>query len=138
MTLASALTAHDEPLAPNQLASLLRAPAARRSYLCQYVLVLVDGEQVTGGLPLRHFAESPGQAVRWLRRAVRRLAPTLDEHAERLAAEWLDDAAGYHAAVLGLLHGEAILLALPSDGLRLQIEARPVITLTTLAASTTS
>ncbi|MFJ1709834.1 hypothetical protein [Kitasatospora sp. NPDC088346] len=76
--------------------------------------------------------------MRWLRRAVRRLAPSLDDKAERLAGEWLDDAAGYHSAVFGLGCGEVILLALPSDGLRLQIEARPVITLTTMAVPTAS
>ncbi|MFI6848100.1 hypothetical protein ACIBJD_26285 [Kitasatospora sp. NPDC050467] len=62
----------------------------------------------------------------------------LDEHAKRLAGEWLDDPAGYHAAVLGLIQGEAILLALPSGGLRLQVGARPVITLTVLAAPAAS
>ncbi|MFJ9461012.1 hypothetical protein ACIRST_38830 [Kitasatospora sp. NPDC101447] len=108
------------------------AALTHQSYLCQYELVLADNERLTAGLPLRHFAGTPGQAIRWLRRAARRLAPSLAENAELLVGEWLDDAAGYHRAAFGLGRGEALLMAFASHSLILQLEARPVVVLNVL------
>ncbi|MER7582346.1 hypothetical protein [Kitasatospora sp. NPDC097691] len=110
-------------------APVTRVRLTQPGYLCHFELTRASGELVVGGRPRHAVPETPGQAVRWLRRAARRLAPVLDQTVAPLVAAWLDDAPGYHLAVGGLRRGEAFLLAVSSPGLIFRLEARPVMRL---------
>ncbi|MEU5428246.1 hypothetical protein AB0H73_21980 [Streptomyces olivoreticuli] len=56
--------------------------------------------------------DTPGQAIRWLRRHVRAVIPELEPAAQTAAYTWLADQAAYRRAVNGLARGEGFLLHL--------------------------
>jgi hypothetical protein len=97
-----------------------------RGYWCHYSSGYPDEDGELLVVAVGFIGLTPGQALRWIRRSVRRITPLLDVQAGPKARDWLEDVDGFHQTLKGLQNGENYFWSLSTSGVRIDLTITPV------------